>query len=148
MAVTPKGAFGSLLKRKREELSLTQRALAGRLGLSPAYVASLEWGERKPSLVVLHRVAQTLHLDAPKLFVLSYPAEARIFQSSRNSGRTEVSAWQRLAANRALRAKERISPAELKVLKEVSRLGRVSSERQLLFVLRSIRLLFEDDRRL
>jgi hypothetical protein len=87
---------------------------------------------------VLHRVAQTLHLDAPKLFVLSYPAEARIFRSSRNSGKPEVAAWQRLAANKALRAKERISPGELKVLKEVSRLGRISSERQLLFVLRSI----------
>jgi transcriptional regulator with XRE-family HTH domain len=141
----PKKAFGELLKKKRQELSLTQRALAGRLGISPAYLASLEWGERKPSLVVLQRVAQTLHLDAPKLFVLSYPAEARVFRGSRNSGKPE-SAWQRLAANKALRAKERISPAELKVLKEVSRLGRVSSERQLLFVLRSIRLAFEKDR--
>jgi transcriptional regulator with XRE-family HTH domain len=129
-------------------LSLTQRALAARLSLSPAYVASLEWGERKPSLVVLHRVSQTLHLDAPKLFVLSYPAEARIFGSSRNGGKPEVSAWQRLATNKALRAKERVSPGELKVLKEVSRLGRISSERQLLFVLRSIRLSFEDDWRL
>lgn len=57
----------------------------------------------------------------------------------------EKAAWQRIAGNKALCAKARVSPAELKVLKEVSRLGRVSSERQLLFVLRSIRLALEDD---
>jgi hypothetical protein len=44
-----------------------------------------------------------------------------------------------------MRAKERVSPAELKVLKEISRVGRVSSKRQLLFVLRAIRLAFEED---
>jgi hypothetical protein len=100
---------------------------------------------RKPSLRLLRRIADTLDLDARELFLLARPAEARFLWESRNSGRQEKSAWQRLADDQALRAKARISPAELKVLKAVSLLGRISSERQLLFVLRAIRLAIEDD---
>jgi transcriptional regulator with XRE-family HTH domain len=143
-----KRTFGNLLKDRRQKLSLTQRALADRLGVSSTFVTSLETGHRGPSLQMVLRVAEILHLEAHKLFLLSHPAEVRFLRQSRNSGKRVKSAWRRLAANKALRAKERISPAELKVLKEVSRLGRVSSERQLLFVLRSIRLACEDDRML
>jgi transcriptional regulator with XRE-family HTH domain len=141
----PQRTFGELLKKKRQELSLTQRALAGRLGITAAHVAWLESGARKPSLTLLQRIADTLDLDARKLFPLSYPAEARCLRESRNNVKSEKSAWQRLAGNRALRARERVSPAEMKVLREISRLGRVSSERQLLFVLKSVRLAFEED---
>jgi len=100
---------------------------------------------RKPSLRLLRRIADTLALDARELFLLARPAEARFLWESQDRGKPVKSAWQRLADNQALRAKARISSAELKVLKAVSLLGRVSSERQLLFVLRAIRLAIEDD---
>ena len=142
----PKGTFGTLLRQERKELSLTQRPLANRLGVRPSYVAALEAGHRNPSLTTLQRVAEIFDLDAQKLFLLSHPAEAQFFLESRDKRKPVESAWQRFAGNKALRARERVSPAELRILGEISRLGRVSSERQLLFVLRSIRLAFEKDR--
>ncbi len=143
----PKRTFGNLLKDRRQELSLTQRALADRLGVSPTCVASLETGHRNPSLTMIRHAAETLDLDAPKLF-LSHLAGAGFLLRSRNNQKVKDSAWQSFAANKALRAKERISPSEMRVLSEISRLGRVRSERQLLFVLKTIRLAFEDDRNL
>jgi len=96
---------------------------------------------------MIRHAAETLDLDAPKLF-LSHLAGAGFLLRSRNNQKVKDSAWQSFAANKALRAKERISPSEMRVLSEISRLGRVRSERQLLFVLKTIRLAFEDDRNL
>jgi transcriptional regulator with XRE-family HTH domain len=140
----PQRTLGNLLKKRRQQLSLTRQALADRLGVNPGHVGYLEAGQRKPSLALLERLADTLDLHGPRLFLLAYP-EAQSLLKSRDNRKPQRSAWQRLAGNRALRAKERISPAELKVLKEISRLGRVSSERRLLLVLRAIRLAFEGD---
>jgi transcriptional regulator with XRE-family HTH domain len=143
----PQGSFGNLLKRKRQELSLSRRALADRLGITAVHVYWLESGHRRPSLGLLQRVADNLDLDGLELLILCYPAEFKIPGTSlhgQGPGKPDT-VWKRFAANEGLRAKERVTLAELKVLKEVSRLGRVSSERQLLFVLRSIRLAFEDD---
>jgi hypothetical protein len=95
---------------------------------------------------MLQGLADSLNLDAQDIFLLVRPVEARSLLNSRNNQRAKDSTWQKLAANKALLAKERISRAELKFLKEIGRLGRVSSERQLLLVLRSIRLAFEEDR--
>jgi len=143
----PEGTFGSLLKRKRQELALTRRAFADRLGITAAHVAWLESGGRKPSLTLLQRIADDLDLRAQELLVLSHGAEVGGFRYSwdgSHAGQPD-SAWKRFAANEGLRAKERISPAEFAVLEEISRLGRVSSERQLLFVLRAIRLAFQEE---
>ena len=60
--------FGSLLKARRLGLALTQRVLAARLGVSPTHLASLEKGQRKPSLRMTHRAAEILGLDAERLF--------------------------------------------------------------------------------
>jgi transcriptional regulator with XRE-family HTH domain len=140
--------FGSLLEKKRRELSLSRQALADRLGVSQSHIAWLESGNRAPSLTMFQRLADALNLDAQQIFFLVRPAAARFLLESGNDQEPENSVWQGLAANKALCAKERISPAELRVLSEISRLGRVSSQRQLLLVLRSIRLACEDDQNL
>jgi transcriptional regulator with XRE-family HTH domain len=143
----PEKTFGSLLTKKRQELSLSRQALADRLGVTAAHVSWLETGHRRPSLRLLQRVVDNLDLDGPELFILCYPTEARDpWKSGNNHGPGKPdTVWKRFATNKGLCAKERISAAELKVLEAISRLGRVSSERQLLLVLQSIRLSFEDD---
>ena len=141
-----KRTFGKIIRKRREELSLTQRDLAERLGVKGSHVAFLESGRRRPSLSLLKRVADTLRLDPQKLFVLTHPeAEflARVGDRC-HSGQAD-SAWQRFASNDALLAKEHVSPKELRLLKRVSLMSRVSSERQFLFVLKTIRLAVEDD---
>jgi transcriptional regulator with XRE-family HTH domain len=140
----PERTFGNLLKQRRQELALTQRALADQLGVSSTCVASLETGHRNPSLRMIHRAAESLDLDARKLF-LSHLAGAGLQLQSRGDGKAKNAGWPRLAANKALRAKERVSPAEMRVLKQISQLGRIPSERQLLFVLRTIRIALEDE---
>jgi len=95
---------------------------------------------------MFQRLADALNLDAQQIFLLIRPAEARSLLKSGNDRKPKNSTWQKLAANKALLTKERISRAELRFLKEIGRLARVSSERQLLLVLRSIRLAFEEDR--
>ena len=142
----PEKTLGSLLRKKRHELVLTQRVLADRLGVTPSHIVALEAGKRTPSLPLLQGLANTLNLDAQQVFLLVRPAAARSSLKSGNDRKPKNSTWQKLAGNKALRARERISPAELRVLKEVSQLGRVSSERRLLLVLRSIRLAFQEDR--
>ena len=94
---------------------------------------------------MFQRLADALNLDAQQIFLLIRPAEARSLLKSGNR-KAKNSTWQKLAANKALLTKERISRAELRFLKEIGRLARVSSERQLLLVLCSIRLAFEEDR--
>jgi transcriptional regulator with XRE-family HTH domain len=140
----PERTFGNLLKERRQELAITQRVLADRLAVSPTHIASIENGHRKPSLRMIHRAAVALDLDARRLFLL-HLAGAGFQLPSRGNRKGKNAAWPRLAANKALRARESISPAEMRVLKQISELGRIPSERQLLFVLRTIRIALEDE---
>jgi len=141
----PKKTFGSLLKQKRQELSLSRQALADRLGVTAAHVSWLEAGHRRPSFKLLHRVADNFDLDVHELLVFFYLGEGNSpWRDNHGPGKLD-NVWKRFAANEGLRVKERISAAEFTVLEGISRLGRLSSERQLLLVLRSIRLAFDDD---
>jgi DNA-binding XRE family transcriptional regulator len=73
MAGTGKGrtprqrAFGDRVRARRDELGLTQEALAHRAGLNRTYVATLESGERNPSLDTIVRVANGLGIDPGSL---------------------------------------------------------------------------------
>jgi transcriptional regulator with XRE-family HTH domain len=138
-------AFGSLLKRKRHQLSLTQRALAKLLGVKPSYVAYLESGRRRPSLALIRRIADILALEPQTVFLLSHPeAEYLLKISSGRSSKSSRDAWRRFESDRELQARERVTPEELGVLKRVSMLNRISSVHHFLFILNTLRL-FDDD---
>jgi hypothetical protein len=53
--------------------------------------------------------------------------------------------WRQFASNRAMLADHSITPAELKILRQVSLLGRVAAPRNLLFVLNAIRQAVSED---
>jgi transcriptional regulator with XRE-family HTH domain len=59
--------FGRQLAAKRKELCLTQKEFAKLVGISPAYIASIESGRRWPRLVVHHAIADTLHIEVAEL---------------------------------------------------------------------------------
>lgn len=141
-----KKTFGDVIKEKRQSLSLTQRDLAGLLGVQAAHVAFLESGRRKPSLTLLRRISDVCRIDAQKLFLLAHP-EAKFLIKLADGGKAKSadSTWRSFTTNSALLAKERVSPEELKVLQQVSMLNPISSERQFLFVLNAIRLAVDDD---
>jgi transcriptional regulator with XRE-family HTH domain len=137
--------LGLLIRRQREEFRLTQRELARKLGVKASHVAYIEGGLRRPSLSLLRRLADTLGLNKQKLLLMTYP-EARflIAQPPKPSGSPDA-AWRQFAGNRAMLTEHSITPAELKVLRQVSSLGRVAAPRNLLFVLNAIRQAVSED---
>jgi len=60
-------AFGSNLRRKREEKKLTQEKLAEKADLDPTYISGIERGVRNPSLLSIVRIAKALGTTASDL---------------------------------------------------------------------------------
>jgi len=61
-------AFGFAIKLRREELSLTQEALAELAQISRTYLSDIERGFRNPALVNIDRLAKALSCTLPGLF--------------------------------------------------------------------------------
>ena len=60
--------LSGMIKQRRTELGLSQRALAKRVGVSDAYITQLETRERiNPSLGVLRRLAKALKVSLAEL---------------------------------------------------------------------------------
>lgn len=142
-----KKTFGQVLRGKREALALTQRQLALQLGVKSSHVAYLESGLRRPSISLLRRIVDVLRLDGQELFFLSHPDAKYLVNLSNQAAQPKRpdDAWRRFVSNRALLERHKVTPAELKVLRQVSLLRRVSSPRQFLLVLNSIRQASEDE---
>ena len=142
-----KKTLGSVLKDRREFLRLTQRELAAKLGVKASHVAYLENGRRRPSLSLLRRLSEVMGLDSETIFLLAHP-EAKDLITPRDGGiaaKRPENAWRNFLKDRSLIARHEIKPNELRVLKQVSLLGRVTSPRQFLFILNSIRQAVEEE---
>jgi transcriptional regulator with XRE-family HTH domain len=141
-----KNELGALIKRQRDSFRLTQRELARKLGVKASHVAYIEGGQRRPSLALVRRLADTLGLNKQKLLLLTYP-EARhlIAPTPKPSPGSSDAMWRQFTSNRAMLADHSITPAELKILRQVSLLGRVAAPRNLLFVLNAIRQAVSED---
>ncbi len=139
--------FGSLLRRKREELALSQREFAKRVGVKATYVAYLENGRRRPSLSLLKRIADVLGADPKKLLLLSHPEAKELLspppKARRHPPRSEL--WRNFADHHRLIKRNKITSAELKILKQVCISLNVSSPRSLIFILTAIRIAIEPD---
>jgi transcriptional regulator with XRE-family HTH domain len=62
-------AFGSAVRARRLELSISQEGLADRSGLHRTYIGGVERGERNISLLNLLRLANALDYPASRLIV-------------------------------------------------------------------------------
>jgi len=141
-----KNDLGQLVRHQRESFRLTQRELARKLGVKASHVAYIESGLRRPSLALVRRLAETLGIDKQKLLLITYP-EARylIAQPAQSEPYDPDAAWREFSSDRAMVSEHSITPAELKVLREVSMLGRLATPRNLLFVLNAIRQAVSED---
>lgn len=68
--------FTANLRKRRQELGLTQLDVAERLGVSRPYVAQVEAGESSPGLDLVEKFAQAL--DCPALSLLVAPEDAEV----------------------------------------------------------------------
>ncbi|HVO47469.1 MAG TPA: helix-turn-helix transcriptional regulator [Steroidobacteraceae bacterium] len=60
-------AFGRVVREARLDRRMTQEELAFSAGLNRNYVAAIEKGRRKPSLITLYSLARGLEISAAAL---------------------------------------------------------------------------------
>ena len=60
-------SFGYALRKRRNELGLSQEALAFRCGSHRNYIGEIERGEKSPSLHIVFALAEALEMDASTL---------------------------------------------------------------------------------
>lgn len=59
--------FGNRVREKRNKINMSQELLAEKCKVSTSYIGLVERGERKPSLEILVRMANALHVSANSL---------------------------------------------------------------------------------
>ena len=65
--------FGARVRSLRVERSLSQMALAERIGLHPTYVSGIERGLRNVSLINIHLLAEGLGVSPADLLAITEP---------------------------------------------------------------------------
>ncbi len=142
-----KETLGSVLKKARGTMKLTQRELAQKLQVQAAHIAYLENDQRRPSFALLARIAEVLGLDRESLFLLAHPEAESLIMSRRPTLRktSAKQAWRDFSSDKPLLARHGVKPRELKVLAQVNMLGKVTKPRQYLFILNAIRAAVEEE---
>ena len=69
MANSTKEIFRQNLKFYRTKLNLTQEQLSERSGISSDYLSEIERGKRTPSFKRIDMIADSLNIEANKLFL-------------------------------------------------------------------------------
>lgn len=134
-----KQTFGEMVKTARNSLGMSQRQLGEEIGVQGSHIAYIEGGERRPSLHILSSIADVLGLDKNELFLLLHPEAHEFVAAERPVTSPPNEAWKQFLLSRALLRQNKVTPAELRVLKQVNMLGVVISSRMFIFVLKSIR---------
>jgi transcriptional regulator with XRE-family HTH domain len=60
-------AFGKIVRRFRETAKLSQEGLAARTQIHRTYIGGIERGERNPTLLMIHRLANALGVQPAEL---------------------------------------------------------------------------------
>jgi len=63
--------FGAAVRRKREQVGISQEDLASRAGLDRTYVSGIERGIRNPTVRMVERIAAALETTPSQLFLLA-----------------------------------------------------------------------------
>ena len=134
----PGHTLGSVLRRRRRQMEVTQQDIAQGVGVRANYVGYLERDLRKPSTEVLVKLAKVLDLDKEELFFLANP-QLRTLISTDGAGSAQASVWEAFRSDKRLHTRHAVTRAELKVLDHIASLGPVSSPRDYLFILQAIR---------
>jgi transcriptional regulator with XRE-family HTH domain len=66
----PRRSFGSVISHRREEMGLTKREVARRIGFTDSMLARTERGERSPDIKYLSLIARTLRIELGALSML------------------------------------------------------------------------------
>lgn len=61
--------FGLIVRQLREEQALTLREVSGKLGIDPSTLSKIEKNTRKPTKILIHKLANFFQIDFKVLFV-------------------------------------------------------------------------------
>ena len=136
-----KPRLGDLIRMRRLGRRLSQRELARSLGVTPSHIAFIESGRRRPSHSLLFRLARSLQLNQQELFLTAYP-ELAALRLLHPRAESREATWRRFVAEAR---RYSVIPGEMAVLRNISRLGRISSPNSYFLILNSIRQSFEAD---
>jgi len=64
---SPLKNFGSVVRRKRQEMGISQEELADRAGFDRTYISMVELGKRNPALLNICRLAEALETTPREL---------------------------------------------------------------------------------
>jgi transcriptional regulator with XRE-family HTH domain len=134
-----KRTLGSVVKEARDGARMTQRDLAAALGVKASHIAYIENSRRRPSISLINRLAATLGLSAKELLVFAHPEVKQIVDGDLPVAKRRDNAWQRFVGNKVLIKRNGVSPAELKMLKQVSMMSHVAHPGHFIFILNAIR---------
>ncbi|MCM1062957.1 MAG: helix-turn-helix domain-containing protein [Eubacterium sp.] len=104
-----RGTLGNAIHRARTEQKLSQETLAEMVGITPTHLKHIESEHRKPSVEVLFRLTQILHLSLDSLFLqpddgehkrLLGTADLLLCQCNENQLRIVIALIEALFANR------------------------------------------------
>jgi transcriptional regulator with XRE-family HTH domain len=130
-------SFGGFIRKRRQQLNLTQEEVAGRIKTSVPYIGHMEAEKRHPSEQVVVKLANALGLEVRELFLLANPAaKAIISEQPKPSGR---SAWNDFARDDKARKIHNISDQEMETLSRVAKMGEVINSGDFIFILNTIR---------
>ncbi len=111
---------GTLIREARNALHLTQRDLAGMVGVKASHIAYIESEQRNPSLALLRRIADTLGLNRRELLFMIHPDAKHLTEEQNHETKAgKPDGWRQFSTNQAILRRYNITSAELKVLRQV-----------------------------
>lgn len=137
MAKIKKRTLGQVIRERRRQLNLTQQGVARRIKTSTPYIGHLEADKRRPSVLVISRLAEVLGLDRRDLFMLANPRVVDLLASNENDRRK--SAWDEFRTGAQIQRAHQVTAEEMKLLSMVASMGEVSSPRDFIFILNAVR---------
>lgn len=66
----PRISFGERLRELRQQLGISQEALAARAGLDRTYISGCERGQRNVSLLNIHKISAALEASPSELLLM------------------------------------------------------------------------------
>jgi transcriptional regulator with XRE-family HTH domain len=137
MSRRKESTFGQVLRDRRRQLDMTQQEVALRIRSSTPYIGHLETGKRHPSERIVSRLAEVLRLERRELFLLANPGAAELLAPAASNQAS--SAWDEFRRDERLRRLHRITDEEMDVLSRVALLGEISSPRDFIYILNTVR---------
>jgi XRE family transcriptional regulator, regulator of sulfur utilization len=84
---------GEVIRRRREELGLSVRTLADKVGFSPSFISQVENGQVSPSIASLERIGLAVGLTLAKVFEAADTRESAVVRAG--GRRSLISEWSR-----------------------------------------------------